>query len=321
VRSVKNFPPTSALAALGTLLVSFICAAHAANAQEPTVSITPRPNLNTHSSPLRPNLRIDSALVLVPVTVTDATDHPVTDLAPDSFRVFEDNIEQRVVSFHREDGPVSVGFIFDASRSMKGRRMDRSIAAIEQFLQTLTKGDDFFLIRFSDRPTLLTGFTEDPDYILSSLSFVQPEGWTALNDAICLGIQFIKRAKNSRRALVLLTDGEDNNSRYSDSEVRSLARESDVRIYSIGLFERPHFLEKLAMDTGGIATWARKLEDLPQVIEKLSSDFRNQYVLGYSPQAGQSDGKYHNVRVEVVKSIEPMPPHIYWRRGYFAPLE
>jgi len=320
VRLAKNVASTSALTALSTLLVSFIAAVYPTGAQEPTVSITPCEVLHTCKSVLRPNLRIDSPLVLVPVTVTDPTDHPVTDLAANSFRVFEDNIEQKVVSFHREDGPVSVGFIFDASSSMKGR-MDRSIAAIEQFLKTLAKGDEFFLISFSDQPTQLTGFTEDPDSILSSLSFVRPDGWTALNDAICLGTQLIKRGKNSRRALLVLTDGSDNNSRYSNSEVRSLVRESDVRIYSIGLFERPGFLEKLAMDAGGRAIWAHKLADLPKVVDELSRDFRNQYVLGYSPQARQNDGKYHDVRVEIIKTVSLTPLHVYWRRGYFSPSE
>jgi VWFA-related protein len=297
--------------------LAFACAVVAA--QAPTVSITPR-ELHTRNSSLRPNLKIESAMVLVPVTVTDRTDHPVTDLAPDSFRIFEDNVEQKVVSFHREDGPVSVGFLFDASASMKGR-MDRSMAAIKQFLNTLTKGDEFFLIRFSDRPTLQADFTEDADFILSELSFVQPQGWTALNDAICLGLHRMKHARNPRRALFVLTDGGDNNSRYSDAEVRSLARESDVRIYSIGLFERPRFLEKLAMDTGGLAIWAHKLQNLPDTVDQISRDFRNQYVLGYSPVVRPNDGKYHDVRVEIVKTIKLLQLNVFWRRGYFAPPE
>lgn len=291
-----------------------------AHAQDSMVSIKPRDTQRGHSSKLRPSLRIDCPMVLVPVTVTDATDHPVPDLAPESFRVFEDNIEQKVVSFHREDGPVSVGFIFDASSSMKGR-MDRSIAAMQQFLKTLNKGDEFFLIRFSDRPTLLADFTDDPDAILSELSLVQPDGWTALNDAICLGLQRMKHARNPRRALFVLTDGGDNNSRYSDAEVRSIAQEADVSIYSIGLFERPQFLEKLALDTGGRAIWAHKLKDLPEVVDKLSRDFRNQYVLGYSPADRLNDGKYHNVRVEIIKTIKLMQFNVFWRRGYFSPGE
>jgi Ca-activated chloride channel family protein len=298
--------------------LAFVCAAAAA--QEPMVSITPREALHPRNSSPRPNLKIESAMVLVPVTVTDITDHPVTGLAPDSFRIFEDNVEQKVVSFHREEGPVSVGFLFDASSSMKGR-MDRSMAAIKQFLNTFTKGDEFFLIRFSDRPTLLGDFTEDPGSILSNLSLVQPQGWTALNDAICLGLHRMKHARNPRRALFVLTDGGDNNSRYSDSEVRSLARESDVRIYSIGLFERPRFLEKLALDSGGRAIWAHKLQNLPDTVDQISRDFRNQYVLGYSPAVRPNDGKYHDLRVEIVKTIKLMQLNVFWRRGYFAPPE
>jgi Ca-activated chloride channel homolog len=222
------------------------------------------------------------------------------------------------VSFHREDGPVSVGFIFDASSSMKGR-MEPSFAAIKQFLKSSREGDEFFLIRFSDRPDIVTPFTKDPDDILSGLAFIQPQGWTALNDAIYLGVQRLRKAQNPRRALFVLTDGGDNNSRYTDSEVRNLVRESDVRIFAIGLVERPQFLEKLAMDTGGSAVWAHKMKELPEAVEKLSRDFRNQYVLGYSPAEGKKDGKYHTVRVEIVNAIKLMPLNLFWRHGYFAP--
>ena len=201
-------------------------------------------------------------MILVPVTVTDETDRPVMGLAPGSFRLFEDNVEQKIATFFREEGPVSVGFLFDCSASMK-KKMDRSVAAIEQFLKTATPDDEYFLIRFNDQPVVVSPFTRDTKDILSELSFVQPAGWTALNDAICLGVQRMKAAKNTRRALFVLSDGGDNNSRYTDGEVRSLVRESDVRVYSIGLFERPKFLEKLAADSGGRSYWVHRLEDLP----------------------------------------------------------
>jgi VWFA-related protein len=318
VHSGKQSVSTSSYTFLILRLAPLALCGALAVAQEPMVSIKPREAPRAGKSLLRPDLRIDASMVLVPVTVTDATDHPVTDLKPDAFRVYEDNVEQKVVSFHREDGPVSVGFIFDASKSMKNR-MDPSMAAIRQFLNTFTKGDEFFLIRFSDRPTLETDFTEDPDSILSALSSVQPDGWTSLNDAICLGLHRMKHAHNPRRALFVLTDGGDNNSRYSDAEVRSLAQESDVRIYSIGLFERPSFLEKLALDTGGRAVWAHKLKELPQTVDQISRDFRNQYVLGYTPADRANDGKYHNVRIEIIKTIRQF--NVFWRRGYFAPPE
>jgi Ca-activated chloride channel homolog len=307
------------------LLVSIAllaCVASAANppaTDEPQVTITPRNSLRTRTTD-RATMKIDVNMILLPVTVTDSKDQPVMDLSPDAFRVLEDNVEQQVVSFHREEGPVSVGFIFDASGSMKNR-MDRSIAAIKQFVESLTKGDEFFLIRFSDRPELVTGFTQDPNEILGELSSIQPVGWTALNDAVWFGVQTMKRAKNSRRALFVLTDGGDNNSRYSDSEVRKLVQESDVRIYSIGLFERSHFLELLGMDSGGRAFFAHKLESLPQTIDKLSREFRNQYVLGYYPKEASNDGKYRRVRVEMIETIKHIPLNVFWRRGYYSPAE
>jgi VWFA-related protein len=300
-------------------LVAAASAAEPVAADGPQVNITPRNSLRGRTT-APATMKVDVNMILLPVTVTDAKDQPVTDLSPGSFRVLEDNIEQQVVSFHREEGPVSVGFIFDASSSMKNR-MDRSVAAIQHFLETLTKGDEFFLIRFSDQPTLVTDFTQDPGQILSELSSMQAIGWTALNDAICLGVQTMKHAKNLRRALFVLTDGGDNNSRYSDSELRKLVQESDVRIYSIGIFERSHFLETLAMDSGGRAYFAHKLESLPETVDKLSRDFRNQYVLGYYPKERQNDGKYRRVRVEMIETIKRMPLNVFWRRGYYSPAE
>jgi VWFA-related protein len=295
-------------------------AAHSLAQEQPQVSITPRTQLVPRTENSTARMRMDMNMVLVPVTVTDDSDRPVTGLAPNTFRVFEDNVEQKIVSFFREEGPVSVGFIFDSSASMK-KKMDRSVAAIEQFLKTISPGDEFFLLRFSDRPALVTGFTSDPKEILSELSSVEPRGWTSLNDAICLGVQRMKTAKNARKALFVLSDGGDNNSRYSDSEVRNLVRESDVRVYSIGLFERPRFLEKLSADTGGRSYWVHKLDELPNEVDRLSRDLRNQYVLGYSSQNGQKDGKYHSLRVELMETIKRMPLHVFWRRGFYAPGE
>ena len=287
---------------------------------QPRVSLTPRAPIGGKPGASQSLLRLDVNMILVPVTVTDGTDRPVMGLAPESFRLFEDNVEQKIATFFREEGPVSVGFLFDSSASMK-KKMDRSVAAVEQFLKTITPDDEYFLIRFSDRPVVQTSFTRDPKQILSELSFVEPQGWTALNDAICLGIQRMKAARNSRRALFILSDGGDNNSRYTDSEVRSLVRESDVRVYSIGLFERPRFLEKLAADSGGRSYWAHKLEELPDTVDQLSRDLRNQYVIGYSSRSGQKDGKYHSLRVELMETIKRMPLHVFWRRGYFSPGE
>jgi Ca-activated chloride channel homolog len=300
------------------LLAGAVITAYPLLPQEPKVSIESEQTVRKRPAPKPSNARIDVNQVLVPVSVMDAKDRPVINLPPDSFRVFEDDVEQKVVSVFREEGPVSVGFVFDASSSM-ANRMDRSVAAMQQFFKSTMPGDEFFLLRFSDRPTLVTNFTSDSGEILSELSAIQPQGWTALNDAIVMAIQRMKSAKNPRRALFVLTDGGDNNSRYTQGEVRSLVRESDVRIYAIGLFERPRFLEKLAADSGGTAFWAHKLKDLPETVDKLSQEFRNQYVLGYASRNRNNDGKYRRVRVELLESIRRMPLRVFWRRGYYAP--
>jgi Ca-activated chloride channel family protein len=289
---------------------------------DPRVAIAPRPRAPREPAATRPNIRLDVDMVLIPVTVTDSKDHPVTGLSAEAFQLSEDNVEQKIVSFFSEDGPVSVGFVVDTSSSMQNR-MDKSVAAIRQLLERAIPGDEFFLIQFSDSPTLLTRFTADTEEILKPLSSMRPRGWTALLDAVYLGAHQMRSARNPRKALFILSDGADNNSRYSESETRNLLMESDVRVFAVGLFARPRFLEKMAMETGGNAYWVHKLTELPDVIEKLSRELRSQYVLGYSPNHLEYDGKYRKVRVDLqpLKLIAPLlaPLRIAWRRGYYAP--
>ena len=285
----------------------------------PKVSITPRAVVSRKNPPTRSNLRVDVRMILVPVTVTDPWDRPIMNLPSDSFHLFENNVEQKIVSLFREEGPVSVGFIFDSSSSMR-KRMDRSIAAIQQFLVNTAKGDEYFLVKFADRASLVQGFTSEPADIVSRLSSLQPDGWTALLDAIYLGVQQMKMAKNSRRALFVLTDGGDNSSRYTESEMVNLIRESDVRIFAIGLFERPRFLEKIAAESGGKAYLAHNLKDLPETVDRLSNELRSQYVLGYYTNNPDNDGKYRKVKVAVNQSDPTKPMNVVWRHGYYAPL-
>lgn len=288
--------------------------------QQPRVSIAPRPVKPTGGDSIRSNLRVDVRMVLVPATVTDQLERPVTDLPIESFRLYEDKIEQKVVSLFREDGPVSVGFVFDSSGSMR-KRMDRSVAAIRQFLEGAMQGDEFLLVRFSDRPSLEQRFTGDGDAILSALSNARPEGSTALLDAIYLGVTQMRSARNPRRAMFVLTDGSDNSSRYTESEIVNLVRESDVRVYAIGLFEKSRFLEKTAIESGGKAYLAQKLKDLPETVDRLSNELRNQYILGYYPTNAVNDGKYRRVSVSLVPSDPPARMHVAWRRGYYAPVD
>jgi VWFA-related protein len=248
--------------------------------------------------------------------VNDPLDRPLAGLRKDDFHLFEDNVEQKIVYLSAEDAPASVGLIFDASGSMR-HKLETSVAAVEQFFRTTLPGDEFLLVRFSDKPVLLTGFTDDVNEIAGWLHSTQPGGWTALHDAIYLGIQKMRRAKNGRRALLVLSDGGDNNSRYTASELRELVREADVRIYSIGLLEGSHLLERISNETGGRMIRVRKLEELPDAIEKLSRDLRSQYLLGYYSSNPQNDGRYRKVQVQVNQP----EAHASWRHGYYAPIQ
>ena len=321
-RRLRSRPRRSCLlvlAALASSASSALVAADGPPAGEARVSIarglTPR-TLRTSGT-----LRMDVNMTLIPVSVTDPLDHPLMGLKKADFRLFEENAEQEILSFSSEEGPVSLGIVFDTSGSMRNR-IDKSIAGIRQFLDTTLPGDEFLLVRFSDVPQLVTGFTTQPEDIDRELNIAEPQGWTALRDAMYLAVQQMKRAKNSRRALLVLTDGGDNNSRYTESEVRNLIVESDVRVYVIGISERPRFLQRITDETGGRAFWVRKVDELPDAVERLSTEFRSHYLLGYRSTNPENDGKYRKVKVQV----NPRPDiaeqmRVFWRRGYYTPGE
>ncbi len=262
--------------------------------------------------------RLDVKMVQIPVTITDMHDHPVLGLPKNCFRIFEDDMEQEISSFSMADGAISAGVVFDTSGSMRGH-IDTSREAIGQFLTTTVPGDEYFLVQFADHPKLVTPLTTLPDLISKELSEVRAQGWTAMNDALFLSAKEMKRATNSRRVMLMLTDGVDNNSRYSDAELMSMMREADAGLFAIGLFERPKILEKLADETGGRVIWVRKVSELPDAMEKLSLQIRNQYVVGYFSDHARNDGKYHKVRVEIGAPAQLGALRISWRRGYVAP--
>jgi len=283
---------------------------------QPRVSILPR-KAPPAAETARSDIRADVNMVLIPVSISDRWDHPITNLTSNAFRLFEDQIEQTIQSFSYEEGPVSIGFIFDASSSMRNK-LGPSVVAIRQFLLDSVPSDEFCLVAVSDRPTLVTRFVTDPEDILKKLSSLHPDGFTALNDAIVMGIHQMKSAKNVRRALVVLTDGYDNNSRATPSELRNVVLESDVRLYAISVVERS-YLDKLAALTGGQTVWAHDLTELPDVVERLSRELRHQYVIGYSPKNQRNDGKYRSVRVELEPSLRQQELNVSWRHGYRAP--
>ncbi len=282
-----------------------------------TVSLTARSRPPANGLPAS-NFRVDARLVQIPVTVTDPMDRNVMSLTAENFRVFEDEVPQQIAAFSMNDAPLSAGIVFDTSGSMKHRVQD-SRAAVQQFLTTAVPEDEFSLVQFADAASLLAPLTLQPSEILRHLTSLDAHGWTALYDAVFLSMQQMRRATNPRRALLILSDGDDNNSRYTESEMLSLVREADVRVYAIGLFTRARCLERMAQETGGRMITVHNLAELPAAMEKLSLEMRNLYTVGYFPANANNDGRYRKVRVEVRPPAGAPPVRVSWRRGYIVP--
>ncbi|MBM3745844.1 MAG: VWA domain-containing protein [Acidobacteria bacterium] len=303
--------------------------------QEPRVTIKPRPRAGESETATRsPSIRVLTELVLIPVTVTDPMNRFVTGLEREHFRLFEDKVEQSVTHFASEDAPLSVGIVFDTSGSM-GSKLQKSRQAVAQFTKLANPEDEFFLVQFSDRPELVLGFTRESEEIQNRLTFTQSRGRTALLDGIHLAINEMKRnARNPRKALLVISDGGDNSSRYTEGEIRNLVREADVQIYAIGIFEPvaargrtaeelsgPSLLSELAEQTGGRHFPVENLNELPDVAAKVGIELRNQYVLGYAPINRDRDGKYRRVQVRLKEPPGLPPLKVFWRLGYYAPTQ
>ena len=167
-------------------------------------------------------------LVLINVTVTDPLNRFVTGLEKEHFRLYEEKVEQEITQFSSEDAPISIGLVFDTSGSM-GAKLQKSRQAAAEFFKTANPADEFFLVQFNDRPELVVPFTTDTDKIQSALTFTQSKGRTALLDSVYLAMNEMKRAHNPRKALLIISDGGDNSSRYTETEIKNRVREADVR--------------------------------------------------------------------------------------------
>jgi Ca-activated chloride channel family protein len=276
---------------------------------------------------------VDTTLVLIPATVTDPLNRFVLGLEKQDFHLFEDGAEQTIAHFSGEDAPLSLGLVFDTSGSM-GDKLRTSRQAALRFLTTMNAQDEAFLIEFSDRAELAVGFTSQTEEIQNSLTTVQPGGLTAMLDAAEMALRLMKKAKNPRKAILIISDGGDNNSRYTAAEIESLVREADVQVYAMGVFEPsilprltkeevsgPRLLSELAEQTGGRAFSASDPNDLPNVAIRIGIELRNQYVLAYSPKNQKKDGKYRRVEVKVNKPAGIPNLKVHWRLGYYAPSQ
>jgi Ca-activated chloride channel homolog len=264
-------------------------------------------------------LQVDVKLILIPVGVTDARDRPITNLRREHFQLFEDGVEQRITHFYREDTPVSLAVVFDSSGSMSAQ-LKQSVETAARVLKAAEYGDEFSLIRFSATPEVSTGFTDNPREIQNQLQFVRAKGRTALNDAIYLALAQLKSAKNTRKAMLVLTDGDDNASRHRPIEIQRLVREADVRVYAIGMVDFPQMLEILTRESGGRLYPVSESNEIRAAVTRVCAELRSQYVLGYLSSTESNDGKYHKVRVKVQRPAETPEIFVTWRRGYYATM-
>jgi len=282
--------------------------------------------LKTHTKAIK----VDVDLVLVPVTITDPMNRLVTGLDKENFTVLEGKDPQEIRHFSSEDAPVSLGVIFDLSGSM-GSKIERAREAVVEFFKTANPDDEFFLITFADKPEQLSDFTQSVDDIRGKLVYTIPKGRTALLDAIYLGVNKMRKAKYQKRALLIISDGGDNHSRYTESELKSVIKEADIQIYAIGVYDHyfqtneeklgPVLLSDIAELTGGRAYAIDNPNDLADVATKIGIELRNQYVLGYRPTNATHDGKWRKIKVKLTPPKGLPPLRVFAKTGYYAPSE
>ena len=284
------------------------------------------PSLKTHTKPFKSEVD----MVLVPVTITDPMNRLVTGLDKENFAVFEGKEVQEIRTFSSEDAPVSLGVIFDMSGSMSSK-IERAREAVVEFFKTANPQDEFFMVTFSDKPEEVSDFTNSVEDIQGKLIYTIPKGRTALLDAIYLGISKMRQAKYSKKALLIISDGGDNHSRYTEGEIKSLVKEADVLIYAIGIYDHyfpteeerlgPALLSEISELTGGRTFTIDNPNDLADVATKIGIELRNQYVLGYRPKNVTRDGKWRKIKVKLIPPKGLPPLRVYAKTGYYAPTE
>ncbi len=308
--------------------------ANSASADEPVAIVSRKPNEPAPAAGSRSvDIRVNRTLVLINVTVTDPLNRFVTGLEKEHFRLYEDKVEQKITDFSAEDAPISIGLVFDTSGSM-GQKLQKSRQAAAEFFKTANPQDEFFLVQFNDRPELNVPFTTDTDKIQSTLTFTQSKGRTALLDSVYLAMHEMKKARNPRKAVLIISDGGDNASRYTETEIKSAVREADVQIFAIGIFEGmgnrgrtpeeaagPGLLNELADQTGGREYAVENVAELPDIAAKIGVELRNEYILGYTPKNRDRDGKYRRVQVKLNQPRGLPPLKAYFRLGYYAPAQ
>ena len=287
-----------------------------------SVTLAPLQSQDRSQSERKPTFAIGVETSFVKVSVTDPLNRYVTGLEKEHFQVYEDKVEQQLTHFSQESAPISVGILFDVSGSMK-HNIHTARNSVVRFLEAGNPEDEFFLVSFNQKTTLVQRFTDQSSEIQNEISLSKPGGRTALYDAVYLGLEEIRDARNEKKALILITDGEDNSSRYTSSEVREFAKESDVQIYAIGEEGKLGYgrsqIQNIVGLTGGRAFFPNNFNELDYYIDLIHAELRNQYVVGYSSTNKKRDGKWRRIKVKL-DPPEGLPKLIvHHKLGYYGP--
>jgi len=272
-------------------------------------------------------INVATDLVTMTLTVTDEYGRYVSGLGKNAFSIVDNNQDQEITYFSDTDAPVSVGILFDVSGSMAGSKIVRAKTALERFINTSHPSDEYFLIAFNSKAQLLLDRTRNGDSVIDKLTMVQPKGNTALYDAVYLGVERVTRGAHQKKALLIISDGQDNNSRYNYGEVRRLLKESDVNIYAVGIvsgndgglgMQGQAFLDELAGVTGGKAFYPTSDLEMDEIFERIALELRHQYSVGYTPKDFTPNGAWRKVKVKV-KPPRGLPRlNVRNRDGYYA---
>jgi len=303
---------------IGTVVLLTVMVSLVLYAQNPE-----KPQASTQKS-----IKVDVELVTVNATVTDAQNRVITGLDREHFRVWEDKLEQKIEYFNAEDVPVSIGMVFDLSGSMKDKISTAREAAVT-FLNSGNPQDEYFLVTFSNRPELAEEFTTDIGKLRNRLVFEGTKGMTALYDAVYLGLEKLKDGTQPKKALLLITDGEDNRSRYTFANVREFVKEQDIQVYAIGIVSDWNsqlgsgrtgraLIEELSDLTGGHAFFPDSVYDLEDICSKIAVELKNQYVLGYKSTNETKDGKWRKIKVQVDGPKGVGRLNVRFKTGYYA---
>jgi Ca-activated chloride channel family protein len=278
----------------------------------------------------RSTFKVSVDLVLVSVTVTDFRGRLIAGLDKENFMIYENKEKQAIKHFSSEDSPVSLGIIFDTSSSMKDK-VEYARKAVIEFLKAANPQDEFFVITFANKPEVAADFTNSVENIQNRLAYAVPKGYTALLDAIYLGISKMRQAKYAKKALLVISDGGDNHSRYTEREIKSLVRETDTIVYAIGIYDHyfstieeqtgPMLLSKVSKETGGRAFTIDNANDSIDVATEIGHELRNQYMLGYHPLNPKNDGKWHKIKVKLSPPQGFPRLDVRAKQGYYAPSE